>query len=228
MLRIIAPFWVGPCWGVRKMSSPSGPGSGSSLVISTDAGVRSGREWNVSTSPGARPAGGSGVAGIDPEGVATVKWNVPGVLAPRMWRLVLTVTTSPGANGFAGRKLPPSRSESDSSRPVWTPLREPVTTTLPTWPIGRPRNAICVCGDATRAPGTGNTAIVGVGVAAGANPPQPASDSARSAEAAAMAAPPAGPATALRHSHLPASVPGRASATRPHTPPRIRIRAPSG
>ena len=43
-LRIIAPFWVGPCCGVRKMSSPSGPGSGSSLVISTEAGVRSGRE----------------------------------------------------------------------------------------------------------------------------------------------------------------------------------------
>ncbi len=77
-------------------------------MISTEAGVRPGCEWNVSSSPGTRAAGSSGIAGIDPDGVATVKWNVPGVLAPRMLRVVRTVTTSPGTNGFAGRKLPPS------------------------------------------------------------------------------------------------------------------------
>ena len=42
--RIIAPFWVGPCCGVMKMSSASPSGSESCLVISTDAGDRSGRE----------------------------------------------------------------------------------------------------------------------------------------------------------------------------------------
>ena len=87
-------------------------------MISTAAGDRSGREWRVSTSPGTRPAGGSGVAEIVPDGLAIVKWNVPGAFVPRMCRLVWTVTTSPDTNGFAGRKLPPSRSESDSNRPV--------------------------------------------------------------------------------------------------------------
>ena len=36
------------------------------------------------------------------------------------------------------------------------------------------------------------------------------------------------PALSFPHPKLPASVPGRAAATRPHTPPRIQIRAPSG
>ena len=80
LLRIIAPFWVGPCCGVMKMSSPSGPGCGILLGDLHRCRRQVGREWNVSSSPGTRPAGGSGVAGIDPDGVATVKWNVP---APR-------------------------------------------------------------------------------------------------------------------------------------------------
>src|SRR5580700_761139 len=91
-----------------------------------------------------------------------------------MWSPVLTVTTSPGSNGLAGRKLPPSWSESDSSRPAWTPVREPVTTSLRTWRIGRPRNAICVCGEATRSPGTGNTLTIGGAVRVIWADPQPA------------------------------------------------------
>ena len=58
------------------------------LVTSTAAGVRSGRDWKISTSPGTRGAAGSGIDGIDPAGVAIVKRNVP-ALAPRTCSLVL-------------------------------------------------------------------------------------------------------------------------------------------
>src|SRR5207248_2093078 len=55
------------------------------------------------------------------------------------------------------RKLAPRPSESPSMRPECRPLREPVTTILPSWPAGTPRKAICVCGEATPLPGVGNT-----------------------------------------------------------------------
>ena len=113
--RTITPFWVGPCCGVRKMSPGAAPAA--SLVTSTAAGVRSGRDRKVSTSPGTRGAAGSGIDGIEPAGVAIVKRNVP-ALAPRTCSLVRTVTTSPAANGLAGRKLPPFPSESATSRPA--------------------------------------------------------------------------------------------------------------
>ncbi len=103
-----------------------------------------------------RGAAFSGIDGTGPDGLATVKRNVP-ALAERMCRPVLTVTTSPGTNGLAGRKLPPRPSESDTRRPACRPLREPVTVSLPSLPTGMPRNAICVCGAATRAPGIGYT-----------------------------------------------------------------------
>ena len=48
-----------------------------------------------------------------------------------MFREVLTVTVSPGVNGVAGRKLPPSPSESETTVPVWAPLTEPVTLIVP-------------------------------------------------------------------------------------------------
>ena len=44
---------------------------------------------------------------------------------------MLTVTVSPGANGVAGMKLPPSPSESATTVPVWAPLTEPVTVIVP-------------------------------------------------------------------------------------------------
>ena len=46
-------------------------------------------------------------------------------------------------------------------RPVWTPLLEPTTVIVPSLPAGTPRKVICVCGDATRLPGIGNTATGG-------------------------------------------------------------------
>jgi hypothetical protein len=58
---------------------------------------------------------------------------------------------------LVGRKLPPCLSESDTSRPACGPLREPVTVSTPKRLTGSPRKAICVWGEATRAPGIGYT-----------------------------------------------------------------------
>ena len=73
-----------------------------------------------------------------------------------MFSEVLTVTVSPGANGVAGMKLPPSPSESATTVPVWAPLTEPVTVIVPNWEVGTPRNVICVAGEAKWPPGIGN------------------------------------------------------------------------
>ena len=72
-----------------------------------------------------------------------------------MFRAVATVTVSLGLNGPAGMKLPPRPSESATIVPGCGPLLEPVTTTDPSWLAGRPRNVICVCGEATLPPGIG-------------------------------------------------------------------------
>ena len=65
--RIIGPFWVGPNWGVRKMSPLD---AGAELRVTViDAGVRSGRErkcWSPFEPAGTRgtATGGSGAAGF--------------------------------------------------------------------------------------------------------------------------------------------------------------------
>ena len=74
-----------------------------------------------------------------------------------MFSEVPTVTVSPGANGAAGTKLPPSPSESATTVPVWAPLDEPVTVIVPSWPADTPRNVIWVAGEAKWPPGIGNT-----------------------------------------------------------------------
>ena len=130
------------------------------LVTSTEAGVRSGRDWKLSRSPGTLGAGGNGIDGTGPDGVATVKRNVP-ALAPRMCWSVLTVTSSPGRNGRDGRKLPPRPSESAMTRPACRPLRDPVTITLPRRTAGIPGKTICVPGEATRPPGIGKVRTSG-------------------------------------------------------------------
>src|SRR5580700_5190980 len=108
--------------------SPVAPGS--RLVIVTAAGARSGRDRNSHRSPRTRGAAGRLPGGIVPAGVAIWNWNVP-FLVPSMFRDVLTVTVSPGANGVVGMKLPPSPSESASTEPLWAPLDEPVTVIVP-------------------------------------------------------------------------------------------------
>src|SRR6516162_8572070 len=78
-----------------------------------------------------------------------------------MFRLVVTVTTSPAANGAAGRKLPPAPSESPSTVPGCAPLTDPVTVIAPSWSAGRPRKVIWVAGEAKWLPGIGNTSTAG-------------------------------------------------------------------
>src|SRR5579884_146650 len=45
--------------------------------------------------------------------------------------------------------------------PAWTPLTEPRTVIVPSCWAPTPRNAICVCGEATRLPAIGNTLTAG-------------------------------------------------------------------
>jgi hypothetical protein len=66
---------------------------------------------------------------------------------------------------------------------VCSPLCEPLTTIVPNWLVGSPRNAICACGEITRLPGTGNTLTPGTAADAAA-----LLDSMTSAVTAAVAA----------------------------------------
>src|SRR5437763_1146894 len=77
-------------------------------------------------------------------------WPTPARLSE-----VLTVTFSPGWNGWAGTKLPPFPSESPRMVPEWIPLREPVTVRPDKVRGLTLRNAIWVVGAATRLPGPG-------------------------------------------------------------------------
>ena len=78
-----------------------------------------------------------------------------------MFSEVVTVTVSPGANWVNGRKLAPRPSESPRNVPLWFPLLDPTTVTVPICVIGTPRKTIWLWGDATRLPGMGNTYTCG-------------------------------------------------------------------
>ena len=48
-----------------------------------------------------------------------------------MFSDVVTVTVSPGVNWVNGRKLAPRPSESPRNVPLWFPLLDPTTVTVP-------------------------------------------------------------------------------------------------
>jgi hypothetical protein len=102
--------------------------------------------------------------------------------APAITTAVCTVTRSPGTKATRGLQIV-YPAGSATRLPACTPLREPVTRTVPSAAGVIPRKLIVVCGVANRSPGEGETAT---GLAS---------------EAAAPAAPavhdigPAGPAT---------------------------------
>ena len=75
--------------------------------------------------------------------------------APTSGAPARTVTLSPGLNGFVRTKLAPCPSECDLSTPVWAPVFEPVTCTVPSPLGGTPRKLIWVCGEATGVPAVG-------------------------------------------------------------------------
>jgi len=67
----------------------------------------------------------------------------------------VTVTSSPGQNGLAGRYVAPEPTLLRISLPGWSPLRLPTTRTAPSEAGPRPRNVIEVDGEAVRHPGPG-------------------------------------------------------------------------
>ncbi len=73
-----------------------------------------------------------------------------------------TLTVSLASNGFAGTKLTPLPSGWASSFPVWAPLREPRTVTVPSASALPPRKEIVVFSPAVSVPGTGYTENAGV------------------------------------------------------------------
>ncbi len=118
-----------------------------------------------------------------------------------------TVTRSPATNGLSGMKLSPVPVEYACRRPGWVPLREPTTLTFATVVPAPPRKLICVVGEASGVPGSGET-VTGLAAAAAidasspsaidagvALPPQELSATASSA--AASSPPKAGALTVL-------------------------------
>jgi hypothetical protein len=142
-LRIIGPSWAGPNCGARKMSPPAAGARLRSTVI--EGGSRPG--WERKCCTPSEPAGTSGSLPGESSGAtsAILKLNVP-LLAPTMSSRVFTVTVSPGSNALAGKKLPPSPSESAAIVPLCAPLCEPTTLMLPICEAGIPRKAICCAG----------------------------------------------------------------------------------
>src|SRR6516165_1421612 len=123
--------------------------------------MRSGRVWKCWTplTPGGTI--GSFIGLIVPNGLAIVNWKLPPepftMLSP-----VITVTVSPGANGWLGMKLPPSPSESAWIVPLWAPVLDPTTWTEPMLLAGMPRKVIWVWGSALFVFGSGYT-LTGAG-----------------------------------------------------------------
>ena len=76
-----------------------------------------------------------------------------------------TVTRSPATNGLVGMKLSPVLVEYACKRPGCVPLREPATLTFATVVPAPPRKLICVVGDASGVPGSGET-VTGLAAAA--------------------------------------------------------------
>jgi hypothetical protein len=75
--------------------------------------------------------------------------------APTTDRSVLTETVSLASKRLLGTKLTPLPSEWASILPVWLPLREPRTVTVPRAAASPPRNEIVVFSPAVSVPGTG-------------------------------------------------------------------------
>jgi hypothetical protein len=70
----------------------------------------------------------------------------------------VTVTRSPGVNGWRGRKLSPVPVEYARSTPECTPLWEPTARTLDTVVPASPRKLTWVLAEASCVPGAGDTA----------------------------------------------------------------------
>ena len=131
------------------------------LKMRSEGGVRSGREWKCWTPLGLPP--GSGIRCSLPELMNRAIVNVTAPLrAPTSGAPARTVTLSPGLNGFVRTKLAPCPSECDLSTPVWAPVFEPVTCTVPSALGDAPRKLTWVCGEATGVPAVGYTATGGV------------------------------------------------------------------
>src|SRR5437764_1839278 len=125
------------------------------------AGWRPGSELKCWTPGGVPP--GSLILGASPASLlgavsAILNSTSPSPPAPTRSGSAETVTVSPGLNGLAGRKLAPSPSECDRSRPECLPVSEPVTLIPVRSFFAAPRKLICVVGDAASLPSAGKTA----------------------------------------------------------------------
>ena len=152
---IIAARW--PLFGARKMSPLARP----FLRVSTwiEGGLNPAIVWKaepppLAPSPAVLPPLPAAFASLGLGELATVNATAPW-FAPTSGLSVRTVTVSPGLNGRAGMKLAPLPSEWDWRRPVWSPVREPVTRTVPSSTGPAPRKLIWLWGDAAGVPAEG-------------------------------------------------------------------------
>ena len=119
----------------------------------TDGGVMSGRVRYCWIVP--RPTlGNSTGRALRVVALPIVNLKSPPV-APTTVLSVSTSTVSLATNGFEGTKLTPWPSEWANSLPVWVPLLEPFTVTVPSAAASPPRNEIVVLAPAVGVPGIG-------------------------------------------------------------------------
>ena len=153
--RIIGPAWPGPVYGATNSSPGAAAGELRGHGDRRRLQVRA-RAEALHFARAARVdrlgRGADRVLAGDRELVEQRLRGAAGVAAARV-----TVTRSPSANGRAGTKLAPSPCEYAAQAPACAPVREPTTLTALSSPDGTPRKLICVCGEASRLPGSGDT-----------------------------------------------------------------------
>ena len=148
---IIGPSWPRPALGARNTSPGARPGL--AVVTVTEGGSKSGRVRNVWTVP--RPTLGSSTGRSERVVSSPISKEKSPPSALTTSRSVVTVTRSFSSNGSFGTKLTPWPSECAFKVPGWSPLREPLTVTVPSAAASPPRNEIVVLGWAVSVPGIG-------------------------------------------------------------------------
>src|SRR5258707_9985173 len=145
------------------MSPPAAAGDAAS---DTFGGCSVGAEtklWFVASLAG----GGGAPAGSEWATRRAVVNDVPTRLVwPRLPTSAVTLTFSPSSKPRLRTKLAPFALAYERRRPLWLRLREPTTDTWEISPAGAPRKLICVFGDASGVPFSGDSVSASALVAA--------------------------------------------------------------
>ena len=155
---LLSGWMIGEGSGARNTSPDADP-----RLTAIRGGSRLGSEtkWSslVGCCSGMLSTGGTGASR------ATANWYAIG-LRPAI--RIVTLTRSPCVSGRRRTKLAPRRPLYARNAPLTSPLAEPTTRTESIRLGDTPRMLICVSGEASGVPGSGEIATGGTGFAAGA------------------------------------------------------------